>query len=136
MAEEHKSGPNDRYFNRIQIFVCTARIPSALRVHVGCLNAKTRPPAPLNIHLQRQDSAAPLKFHTRALTTVPRAQIVRSGRHTNEVADPGTHPRSSGEPSRTLSESCVCLPEFAPEHSKNVVRKRGNLFYLVYVFRW
>ena len=66
VAEEHKSGPNDRYFNRIQIFVCTARIPSALRVHVGCLNAKARPPAPLNIHLQRQDSAAPLKFHTRA----------------------------------------------------------------------
>ena len=68
VAEEHKSGPNDRYFNRIQIFVCTARIPSALRVHVGCLNAKARPPAPLNIHLQRQDSAAPLKFHTRAIS--------------------------------------------------------------------
>ena len=52
------------------------------------------------------------------------------------VADLGTHPRSSGEPSRTLSESRVCRPRFAPEHSKNVVRKRGNLFYLVYDIRW
>ena len=74
VAEEHKSGPNDRYFNRIQIFVCTARIPSALRVHVGCLNAKARPPAPLNIHLQRQDSPAPLKSQTRVIVRLNRHQ--------------------------------------------------------------
>ena len=59
-------------------------------------------------------------------TAVPLAVSVRLQCLPNLFPTFVTHPRESEHSSRTLSESGVCRPKFAPEHSKKVVRrKRG-----------
>ena len=57
----------------------------------------------------------PRSYHHTAVTLL---QNVRPGWHTNEVATFSTLSREPARPSRSLSETGVCRPKFASEHSK------------------
>ena len=65
------------------------------------------------------DDAGPA--HYRAL-----AKYSTAGWHPNLFAKPATQPRGSAESSRSLSASAVCDPDINTQHSKKVVRRKGE----------